>query len=457
MTLRKWITLVEDARAEADAQANVDRYVADLKVLAKPPFVKKWVERQTRDAISDWGGPQPFFRTRAQSFAADMRGQIAFLNDHPPSHPDFDASDVRQMQLQYVIGTLVNHTKTPVVADWVRQAVPNRAKADDRFLDDLDASIAYFDEMVSYLNMHPPGSANVSIGDVRAAMAKRFSNQGDGGHSLTAQTDTAAFKAWFRDSKVVDTMGHPLVVFRGTHHPDEADSFKTKLNIPSFTTSPDVASIYAAKSSGVMGEPSYVSGSNVAPYYLSIQNPVVLPERVNLAGLISRLNANLADEDQAWSVANLLHDLSARTSYGSGHNHFEYSIASSDDDGHYTTFDELAGRIEELAEDGRDRDIYKLLKSVRLDAFAVADCDSFVSLARNNGFDGVIYHDPFEGGSGEAHLVGKAEDELIGVDDKTHLTYRPFSQSQIKSVWNRGTWDAEKASVSEGQHGLRRK
>ena len=76
-------------------------------------------------------------------------------------------------------------------------------------------------------------------------------------------TQTAAFKAWFGDSKVVDADGKPLVVYRGEFE-GETDNFNTRLTTPTFSKSKYVAGDYAAD--GEQGR--------VIPVYLSIQNPI---------------------------------------------------------------------------------------------------------------------------------------------------------------------------------------
>lgn len=68
------------------------------------------------------------------------------------------------------------------------------------------------------------------------------------------QTDTAAFKAWFGDSKVVDENGEPLRVYHGTKRPDRiGNRFRsaraTSGPMAFFTDSPKLASNYATNKS----------------------------------------------------------------------------------------------------------------------------------------------------------------------------------------------------------------
>ena len=85
-----------------------------------------------------------------------------------------------------------------------------------------------------------------------------------------------AFHGWFGQSKVVDHAGHPLLVFRGTRKNPTEKGFGTRRSIPSFTSSPDIASIYASTHGMLGGMPAYERGAQVTPCFLSIQNPIYL-------------------------------------------------------------------------------------------------------------------------------------------------------------------------------------
>lgn len=96
-------------------------------------------------------------------------------------------------------------------------------------------------------------------------------------YSVAPQTDTAAFKRWFGDSKVVDADGKPLVVYHGTK--GSFDTFDTGRQGASdfgasgrgfyFSQDPYTANVYATLSPGD-GAP------NIMPVYLSLQNPMEL-------------------------------------------------------------------------------------------------------------------------------------------------------------------------------------
>ena len=98
------------------------------------------------------------------------------------------------------------------------------------------------------------------------------------------QTDTAAFRRWFGDSKVVDESGEPLVVYHGTASDflafsadrlGEATDAGTLGSGFYFTTSIDAAQSYAEAAAEKNG-----SSPRVIEAYLRIENPYPAPRRI---------------------------------------------------------------------------------------------------------------------------------------------------------------------------------
>lgn len=90
----------------------------------------------------------------------------------------------------------------------------------------------------------------------------RFAS-GAGAASGKAQTETPEFKAWFKESKVVDEHGKPLVVYHGTDKNFTAFRKQRRGFAYYFTADPEDASSYATTG----------RGANVLPVYLSVQHP----------------------------------------------------------------------------------------------------------------------------------------------------------------------------------------
>ncbi len=88
--------------------------------------------------------------------------------------------------------------------------------------------------------------------------------------------DNPNFDSWFKDSKVVDNSGKPLVVYHGTNKTEGGEAFRSFDTYGSnyglmgmgsyFTTDADVASDYTRKGKG--------DSPTVYPVYLNIKNPI---------------------------------------------------------------------------------------------------------------------------------------------------------------------------------------
>lgn len=103
-------------------------------------------------------------------------------------------------------------------------------------------------------------------------------------------TETAAFKKWFGDSKVVDENGKPLVVYHGTHgNFSEFDITRVEQGIYG-------EGFYFTNDPGYAAEHAYGSGGSLMPVFLSIKNPA--PDSV-----VEKLLTQQEEHD--WSDAEL--------------------------------------------------------------------------------------------------------------------------------------------------------
>ena len=87
--------------------------------------------------------------------------------------------------------------------------------------------------------------------------------------------NTPKFKAWFKDSKVVDANGNPLIVYHGTDVNENFNEFDTIDYGSWFAENEYTANGYVTKN----GQDSL----RIIPVYLSIQNPLVIPEDIDLS------------------------------------------------------------------------------------------------------------------------------------------------------------------------------
>ena len=91
--------------------------------------------------------------------------------------------------------------------------------------------------------------------------------------------ETPAFKRWFRDSKVVDRLGRPLVVYHGS--PDIRDVFggMTTIRAPSAFFATDSYAVAGTYARGKAPWDYQNAEPGVVPLFLSIQNPMVVDAR----------------------------------------------------------------------------------------------------------------------------------------------------------------------------------
>ena len=102
-------------------------------------------------------------------------------------------------------------------------------------------------------------------------------------------TSSPEFKAWFKDSKVVDEQGNPLIVYHGTsedfHTFDATKQSGGHLGDGFyFSPLPKTANRFARLKAGLY---TGMEGANVRPVYLSLKNPKVFEDRGELLKHIS--------------------------------------------------------------------------------------------------------------------------------------------------------------------------
>ena len=208
-------------------------------------------------------------------------------------------------------------------------------------------------------------------------------------------TATAAFKKWFGKSKVVDEDGEPLVVYRG-----DADATKTTFKtgkspnknnqIPfgvHFSESAEIASGFSFNKE--TDEPS----GGVYPVYLAIENPLdisgnnLIQKGTEEYGVLSKIAEKMGKKGESF---------------------FGYSNSKQN------------GFVGEFINSN-------ILDSARGDISRKTLLDS--------GYDGVIY---------KAAYYNTPIPSGIPFRDKTYVALKP---TQIKSIFNRGTWDGNNPDI----------
>jgi len=98
---------------------------------------------------------------------------------------------------------------------------------------------------------------------------------------VTDVTETPEFKRWFGHSKVVDAHGRPQVMYHATQTPD-IEEFRPYTHFGTQQAANDRHSNLTEFYDHVMKNPARSQGANIMPVYLSVQNPLRLPD---LAGI----------------------------------------------------------------------------------------------------------------------------------------------------------------------------
>lgn len=263
---------------------------------------------------------------------------------------------------------------------------------------DLQAVIWYYEKRL-YADMGTKERGDISYEEAadRAVRAIRQAREPEPMQAPLFQSappsETAAFQAWFGDSKVVDESGKPLVVYRGEHGPTSDGRLQTRLGSLTFTADVAVANTYA-QSPNDSRDRGRELASRVIPAYLRIERPLVNDPRdpfVDASLLIEALG-----EEVVFAA------MRRNAGYLTGTNLWEEQFS-----------DEFFG-IDDLLDQAPER-----AGELYFDIFPLLDDAEFVAAAVAAGYDGAIYD-----GTGEAS--GAVE-------------YRVFDTDQVRSAFGGAT------------------
>lgn len=224
------------------------------------------------------------------------------------------------------------------------------------------------------------------------------------------KTDSNAFKKWFGDSKVVDADGKPLVMYHGTARSgfDQFDTYGSNYGLMGqggyFTDNPDVASEYTEKGAIKMERNGEMPTKGIYPVYLSIQNPIDMAEKADVS---------------KWSEAF----------------------------GEYISEDSINEMFDNPSNESVFREVEEVLSQEGIPDYEGAEI--IQNGIRSMGYDGIT------------HIGGGR----VNKDGVRHKVFIAFDPTQIKSIFNRGTFDANdprilyqgdkdaKGSITFGQDG----
>lgn len=210
-----------------------------------------------------------------------------------------------------------------------------------------------------------------------------------------ARMESPAFRAWFRDSQVVDRWGRPRVVYHGTHA--DFDAFGKTADIGFHFGSAEQAEDICRQALDARGRKIGMAGARILPVYLSLQNPLRLeddPKVWNAAYVVeSAIPKGILSREE-------VRELSRRSDAALRWAH--------------ALFDRKKGTTVEW---GRlwGGENAKVLSEIR-------------GVLQAKGYDGLIYANDYEGRRGR-------------------LSYVAFEPAQVKSVFNARAWDPRSADL----------
>jgi len=215
------------------------------------------------------------------------------------------------------------------------------------------------------------------------------------------QKDIEAFKTWFGKSKVTKPDGTPLEVYRGIHGPESENPFdQTKLPLPTFTDSPDVAGVYAMSPNDARLFNSE-SKPRVEKHYLKLENPAILTPFMDEDVVSNKTLREVLPSMHISEFRQLVSSLSWRR------------------DGGWVNSDEAANAKP-------SHDYYT-------DFHRLADNQKVVDALKKAGYDGIVGMGTVVPGREELH-PGFGEGSSYDNSFKAVAEYRPFSPNQIRSA-----------------------
>ena len=269
-----------------DARVLMQSGVVEQLAAASPA-----VAEQLQDAL-DTGG---LVRIPVAEFAARIAptDMAAGLLDHLKVEPDgmsrAEAGAYLQSQVERLreeVGDAIEQSGAALAeraeVDTVRNTIRDELNAISRFRPDVNEAYAtlvgeFFGSLAQRVGLTPAQlfeKYRLRTVAQSAAGGQQF-DQSAG----ALRTDTPAFRAWFGESKVVDTEGKPLVLYHGTNVDfTEFDGGKAGSSWDMgklgkgfyFSTDPRLASSYATNARAKTRD----DAPQVMPVYVSLQNPI---------------------------------------------------------------------------------------------------------------------------------------------------------------------------------------
>jgi hypothetical protein len=281
--------------------------IKDLDQYSKEYWMNWFLEKPMRDAAHSTGVGPALREALANMLTTGRNVMPLYVNPQKPFDYENNTHVNKVAKLVFEYDPDTYESANPKVQKYQRDTLIDGLKAGDwRVLEEpivqeaikeLGFDAFYVKEQdVKNLGLYTPNQLKSAIGNTGA-----FSPETGKVRYSLRQTNTPAFKQWFKDSKVVDKKGDPLVVYHGTDKTFDAFNLRKRGSRVGFqddgfyfSDSPGTATTYATMDvySGALGkkkdaylEPTdffkrflsrlglVESAPQVVPAFLSIKNP----------------------------------------------------------------------------------------------------------------------------------------------------------------------------------------
>jgi hypothetical protein len=252
--------------------------IKDLDQYSKEYWMNWFLEKPMRDAAHSTGVGPALREALANMLTTGRNVMPLYVNPQKPFDYENNTHVNKVAKLVFEYDPDTYESANPKVQKYQRDTLIDGLKAGDwRVLEEpivqeaikeLGFDAFYVKEQdTKNLGLYKPNQLKSAIGNTGA-----FSPETGKVRYSLRQTNTPAFKQWFKDSKVVDKKGDPLVVYHGTSKFEGYEFKPTKASNPAGNIGGYYFSTLEREADEFAGEKE---GSEVIPVFLSISNPYI--------------------------------------------------------------------------------------------------------------------------------------------------------------------------------------
>lgn len=288
----------------------------------------------------------------------------------------------------------------------------------------------------------------------------------DGATNVTKRNiDSPSFSKWFKNSVIVNPDGSPKVVYHGTMRDftefvvpkDKIGVLDRSIGIH-IAEDPNIASRFAL-GGGKAERQEQIAGGNVKPVYLSLQNPLVVPQEKNefdQTSIANHIVETVMDNEKElfveWCERSRVVDKEiAMRIYDT----LKEGKPIREEDGFPATSTFNGGwKTKKISPSEFVKEFDSQLFMLREKREEVVN--KYIEIMQSRGYDGLVYQNtaPMETQSIDISIPNAPEESLWKKREEIHFDapesttcYIVFNPSDIKSVFNEGTFDPDNPNI----------